>query len=172
MDEFLSNLEARLGYFKTRVLRWYPPAPEEAIARAEMELRCNLSPQYKAFLRWHNGGYILEINLRGVQLLGIKRIPKRMDIVAQNLSNWSYEWWPRRWLELGTDGFGNYYIADLSRRDETGEYPILFVDHETLGGEVATRDFAPSYFQFLSQVVDEMIDLYDPYGKLKRKLKP
>jgi cell wall assembly regulator SMI1 len=167
MNDNAEWLEKRISYFSDRVLRLYPAAPDEAISNAETRLNCVLSPQYKEFLRIHNGGRIVEVHINGVQLLGSKRIPKEKSIVDRNLEMWSHEWWPKLWLELGTDGFGNYYVADLSHRSEADEYPVLFVDHETLGGDIITSVFAPDYFSFLVKVVDEMIQLYTPEGRLK-----
>jgi cell wall assembly regulator SMI1 len=168
MNDIATLLEKRLSYFADGVIKLYPGAPDEAISHAESQLNCVLSPQYKEFLRIYNGGQIIEVGLHGVQLLGLKRIPKQRSIVDQ-YEFWSYEWWPKQWLEIGRDGFGNFYVADLSRRNVANEYSILFVDHETLGDDVFRPAFALDYFSFLGKVVVEMIQLYTPEGRLKSK---
>jgi cell wall assembly regulator SMI1 len=169
MNDIAARLGKRSGYFADGVLKLYPGAPDEAIAYAESQLNCVLSPQYKEFLRIYNGGRIIEVHINGVQLLGMKRLPKGMSIVDRNFEFRSHEWWPKQWLELGTDGFGNFYVADLSRRNVENEYSILFVDHESLGDDVFRPAFALDYFSFLKKVLDEMIQLYTPEGRLKSK---
>lgn len=157
-----------LRYFSGKVINLNPAAPDEAISNAESRLDCVLSPQHIEFLRVHNGGRIVEIHINGVQLSGMKRIPKEMSLVDQNLDLWSHEWWPKQWLEMGTDGFGNYYVADLNHRNKGGEYPVLFVDHESLGGEVLVSVYASDFFGFLVKIVDEMIEIYTSEGRLKK----
>ena len=109
------------------------------------------------------------MKINGVQLLGLKRIPNNISVVNRNFEHWSHKWWPKLWLDIGTDGFGNYYVADLSRRSESDEYQVLFVDHETLGGETSASVFALDFLGFLERVIDEMIQLYTPEGQLKSK---
>lgn len=167
MNEFHMWLEKHLGYFSKRILKLYQPAPEDAISNAETQLNCALSPQYKDFLRIYNGGRIIEVHINGVQLLGLERIPREMSITDRNIILWSREWWPNSWLELGTDGFGNYYVADLSSKYASEEFPILFVDHEEVGRKGAASFFASEYNGFLQKIIDEMINLYSPDGKLK-----
>ena len=170
MSDSVAYLEKRLQYFEGRGIVLLPPAPEEALVEAETRLNCNLSPQHKEFLRRFNGGRILEIHLFGVPMPGIRRgIPNRIDIVARNIEFLSEEWWPKPWRRIGKDGFGNYFVIDLIRQSEAGEYPVLFLDHETLGGDIRSSDFAPDYFGFLEKVIDEMIQLYTPEGRLKPK---
>jgi hypothetical protein len=167
MNDFAARIEKRLGYFADGVIKLYPGAPDEAISYAESQLNCVLSPQYTEFLRIHNGGQIIDVGIYGVQLLGMKRLPKGRSIVDRNFEFRSYEWWPKQWLEFGRDGFGNFYVADFSRRNVANEYSILFVDHETLGDDVFRPAFALDYFSFLEKVLDEMIQLYTPEGRLK-----
>jgi len=167
MDNSLSNLEVRMKYFSNSILKFNPPAPEDAISLAESKLGIKFCTQYRKFLHWHNGGRIIEVHLYGVQLVGTKLISKDLDIVARNLSNRSFEWWQQNWLELGIDGFGNYFVADLTHRNVLGENTILFVDHETLGGDTITSLRATSYFEFLYSILDEMIQIYDSNGNLK-----
>lgn len=171
MNELATYWEKRLQYFGGKGIDLLSPATEEALILAESKLSCSLSPQHREFLRKFNGGRILEIHLYGVPRPDIRRgIPNRIDIVSNNLEFWSHEWWPKSWLRIGKDGFGNYFISDLSRRSPTGEYPVLFVDHETLGGDfgdISSSDFAPDYFGYLGKIVDEMIQLYTPEGHLK-----
>jgi len=170
MSGFVTDLEKRLQYFKGRGVDLQHPASEEALVYAETALSCNLSPQHSEFLRKFNGGRIIEIHLFGVPMPGIRRgIPNQVDIVARNIEFLSKEWWPKSWRRIGNDGFGNYFVSDLNRRSEAGEYPVLFVDHETLGGDISAFDFAPDYFGFLEKVIDEMIQLYTPDGRLKPK---
>lgn len=90
------------------------------------------------------------------------------EIVSQNLSKRAQDWWPAHWLELGSDGFGNYYVGDLSHQAMEAEYEILFIDHEAIGREGAATSFASSYFQFLSRAIDEMMATYDPYGRIRK----
>lgn len=172
MNGFFSDFEMRLQYFRCKGVRLLSPATEEALIEAETKLNCILSPQQREFLRRFNGGRILEIHLFGVPLPGIKWLPDEFNIVASNVDFLLAEWWPNSWRRIGNDGFGNYFVTDLGRRSEAGEYPVLFVDHETLGGDfgdISSSDFAPDYFGFLEKVVDEMIQLYTPEGRLKPK---
>ena len=56
---------------------------------------------------------------------------------------------------------------DNSRVLEDDEHPILFVDHEAIGEDWATYEFATSYSEFLIKLVLEMKKIYTPDGNIK-----
>jgi cell wall assembly regulator SMI1 len=138
----------------------YKPATKEAIKNAERNLNVSFSPQMKEFVQIYNGGELLEIHLLGIPLeIGRREIPKSKDIVEWNQIFRSYEWWKTNYLLLGSDGFGSYYVADLSKKNETGEYQIVWVDHELIGCQEAEKPFASGYFELIARVVDEMMEI-------------
>lgn len=167
MRDFLSEFHAKLEYFANKRVKLRQPATSEAIVAAEARLGYSLSPTLRRFLLEHNGGYVMDIVLRGVQLLGQQRIARSDDLVSRNLANWEQEWWPKNWLEIGSEAFGNYFVADLTQVDEKGEAPILFVDHEAIGQPDSFRKVADSFDTFLIYAVDQMIRLYLPDGMLR-----
>jgi cell wall assembly regulator SMI1 len=177
MNTRLAQLLARLEYFEAGAIRLAPPAPSDWIASCEDAIGHRFSPQVREFLLVHNGCEIVEIMLYGVPRKP-KSSRKGLNILTRFLDNtvaedWNKAWvedWNKAWLELGRDGFGNYFVADLANPDAAGEYPILLVDHEAVGRPNAARYFADDYFTFMAQVIDEMIQLYEPDGKRRRNV--
>lgn len=167
MDERLAQHLSLLNYFRTHETRLLPPAIEDWIVSCELALRHHFSPQVREFLLTHNGSRIIEIWLYGV--------PKRPtssqrgpDIMTRYLANDATGLWNKSWLELGSDGFGNYFVADLANPSAEGEYPILIVDHEEIGRPNAAKFYAVDYFTLIAKVIEEMISLYEPDGKRRR----
>ena len=154
MQEFLAHWEQRLAYFTTKWLSLYPSAPVEALILAERRLQCQLSPQNRAFLQTHNGARLLDISVHGVQLPGLRRIPRGRDMVYWTLCWRGYEPWPKQWLILANDAFGNYFVADLNTSDANGEYSILHVDHETLTA-TSMQPYASTFFGLLERLADQ-----------------
>jgi len=168
MDAFFTNrFLSELNYFTNRKgITLFSPANNEDILAAEKTLGCRLSPQMKRFLTQFNGGRIIEITINGVQLPGLRKIHKGFDIVESNRVLRTFSGWNQNWLEIGEDGFGNYYIVDVNRILENGEYPVLFVDHEAIGEDEATMEYAEGYFEFVLKAIGEMKQLYTPSGDL------
>ena len=166
MDGLLDTFDTQLSYFSAKVVMRFPPASVEMIDAAESKLSCQLSPQYRAFLQRYNGIHIVEVTLFGVPALDprIKLVSANLVKVNTVLRDSSLDW-PNDWLCLGGDGFGNFYVASLHRTNAHEEYPILFVEHDTL--EVEHCDFAAGYFDFLFRVLTQMHTLYLPNGRLK-----
>lgn len=167
MQEFLVGWEEQLQRFDTDWIRLNAPAPKEAVAEAEHQLQVSLSPQHKAFLRMHNGApMLLEFKLYGVQLPGVRRIPKGKDLVHMTLWWRTFQFWPLSWVHIGSDPYGNLYVSDCSRANNAGEYKVLWVDHETIEEDRALY-YAASYFTFLDRIVDEMLAIYNQDGSRK-----
>lgn len=165
---FVNQFLYELSYFTNRKgIRLLPPASNSDLLAAEKELNYNFCPQMAFFLTHINGGRILEVAIKGVNSLGIRKIPKGLDIVNDNLIMRTFDGWTHSWLLIGEDGFGNYYVMDNSRVLEDDEHPILFVDHEAIGEDWATYEFATSYSEFLIKLVLEMKKIYTPDGNIK-----
>jgi cell wall assembly regulator SMI1 len=168
MEHPLMNLDYELEYFTNKKgITLYDPATKEAINAAEETLGCNLSPQMKSFFIVHSGGRILEMSIQGVPSLGLRQLPKDINILYTNQLLRALPDWEPFWLYLGSDGFGNYFVADTNQLGEIGEYPIIFIDHEQIGNKEFSFLYAKSYFEFLSKIVAEMKRIYTPKGELK-----
>lgn len=165
---FVDNFVEELNYFTSRKgISLLPPATEEDILEAEKVLNCKFSSQMAYFLKRINGGRILEVNIKGVQSSGIRKIPRGLNIVGSNEILRTFEGWVASWLQVGEDGFGNYYVVDTAQHLNNGEYPVIFVDHEAIGEEGSSIEYAASYSEFLLKVVREMKKIYTPNGDLK-----
>ena len=94
-------------------------------------------------------------------------LDKVPDIVSSNLLNRTFRWWPSNWLEIGQDGFGCYYVADIDLLNSVGESKIFWVDHESMGGDKPERELiAEDYFGFIDWVIKQIIARYDHNGNL------
>jgi hypothetical protein len=166
MSNLLDSFESQIDYFVSKVVKRGAPASEQMIHAAEEKLGFQLSPQHKAFLRRYNGLFIVEATLLGVPALNPRKKLGFTNLVKEHISLRDGPLdWPSDWLSLGADGFGNYYVASLHRADEQAEYPILFVEHDTL--DVENSVFASGYFDFLAKLINQMHSLYLPDGRLK-----
>ena len=166
---FINQLTFELEYFTNKKgIILYSPASEGAITIAERILGCNFSPQMWLFFKKYSGGRILEVNIQGIQSTGLRKIPKGIDIIESNQFLRTFNNWNPSWLHIGEDGFGNYYVVDLIKRSESGEYPVIFVDHEAIGKKEFVYQYASSYSEFLIKVVGDMKQLYTPDGELKK----
>ena len=164
---FTNRLLSELGYFTNKKgIILLPPTDGDAIRTAEKKLDCMFSPQMASFLTHYNGGRIFEITIKGVQSLGIKKIPKGLDILESNQILRTFDGWNPNWLEIGEDGFGNYYVVDVNRKLRNGEYPVVFVDHEAIGEKDALMEYAAGYFDFILKATGEMKRIYTPEGDL------
>lgn len=168
MDTLFTNqFSSELDYFTNRKgILLLSPANSEEIQTSEKNLGCRFSPQMNLFLTQFNGGRIIEIIIKGVQLLGVRKIHKVLDIVESNRALRKFDGWNLNWLGIGEDGFGNYYVVDISRKLENGEYPVLFVDHEAIGEDEGSIEYARGYFEFVLKAISEMKQAYTPNGDL------
>ena len=57
-------------------------------------------------------------------------------------------------------------MVDISWKLENGEYPVLFIDHEAIGEDEASMEYAASYFEFILKVICEMKRIYKAGGDL------
>lgn len=57
-------------------------------------------------------------------------------------------------------------MVDTSRKSGNGEYPVLFVDHEAVGEDGASLEYAAGYFEFVLKATGEMKCVYTPDGDL------
>lgn len=164
---FTNRFLSELNYFTNKKgISLLYPANYEDIRAAEKNLGCKFSPQMTFFLTQFNGGRIFEITIKGVQLLGVRKIHKGLDIVESNQVLRTFNGWNLNWLEIGEDGFGNYYVLDLNRKLKNGEYPVLFVDHEAIGEDQATIEYAEGYFEFVLKAISGMKKIYTSSGDL------
>lgn len=172
MNDRLAQILARLKYFEPRAIEieLAPPAPSDWILSCENAIGHRFSPQVREFLLVHNGCRIVEVRLHGVPKQPRSSRGELNILTSYHYNRQSFEGWNSSWLELGSDGFGNYFVADLAKPDASGEYPILLVDHEEIGRPNAARYFADDYFAFMAQVIDEMIQLYEPDSRRRRKV--
>jgi cell wall assembly regulator SMI1 len=131
---------------------------EDAVRRAESELGRTLPPSFRQWLLANNG-HALRGQADDVIIFPVvddRDLPTTWDsIVRQYKENWA------SWLENfegdGRDfghllpfaafGTGDYYCFDDSRRDESGEAPVVLWSHET--GE--TEDRAESFADFVAK---------------------
>lgn len=169
MNQSMNDIKDKLSIITTkRVIKWCKSATSEAIRTAEEILNLTFSPQMKEFVQTYNGGELFEVHILGIPLaIGRREIPKSKDIVEWNRFFRSKEWWKTNYLLLGSDGAGNYFVADLSRQNKQGEYPIYWVDHETIGDDDIEKPFASGYFDFIARLIDEMMEIYEPNGQKK-----
>lgn len=165
---FVHRFLDELGYFTNKKgISLLPPTNEEDILAAEKTLNCTFSPQMTFFLKQFNGGRILEVSINSVQSLGLKKIPGALDIVERNQILRTFYGWNSSWLEIGGDGFGNFYAVDTNRKSGNGEYPVVFIDHEAIGEDEASVEYAEGYFEFILEVIGEMKLAYTPNLDLK-----
>lgn len=167
MNRYLAQLLTRLQYFESSALRLAPAAPGDWIQSCEEAIGQRFSPQMREFLLVHNGCRIAE-----VRLYGVPKQPRSsrgaLNILTRCLDNQALDGWSRSWLELGSDGFGNYFAAELAKPNAAGEHPILWIDHEAIGRPHASKPLADDYFALIAHLIDEMMELYEPDGRLKR----
>ncbi len=162
------NIDHELKYFTNRKgIKFYEPATKEAIIAAEEALGCKFSPQMKSFFMIHSGGKILEMSVQGIPSVGLRQIPIELNIVYRNHLLRALPNWGPYWLFLGSDGFGNYFVANTDQMTDNGEYPINFVDHEEIDDKEYSFLYANNYIEFLSKIVAEMKSFYTPEGDLK-----
>lgn len=164
INQFLYELEYFTNKKRVSLLS---PARQEDIWAAEKILNCTLSPQMIFFLEYFNGGRIFEVTIKGVQPIGVRKIPKGLDIIESNQILRTFYGWNSYWVEIGEDGFGNYYVIDTNRILGNGEYPIIFIDHEAMGEDNSSIEYAGGYFEYVLKVIGEMKHTYSPNGNLK-----
>ena len=163
MAQFLDELE----YFTNKKgISLQSPANEGEILAAEKILNCSFSPQMISFLRQYDGGFIIDISIDGVQYAEGRELPEGLDLIKTNQSLRTCPGWNPNWLEIGQDGFGNYFVADMTRKLGNGEYPILFVDHEAIGADDCSSEYSTGYFEFILKSVAEMKEIYTQSGEL------
>ncbi len=164
---FINNFEGELEYFTNRkAIKLYRPDAEDVITLSEDKLGCAFSPQMKQFYSRYNGGRIFEVRIQGIPSIGFSHISKDYDIVETNMFLRKLKGWEPYWLDIGMDGFGNYYVADVNQRQLNGEYPIIFMDHEQIGNRDFSSLYAESFSEFILKAVNEMKHIYSPIGDL------
>ena len=173
MDNMFDSFLNRLSYFTTKKgIRFFGPASRASLEAAERKLGVLFTNEMKNFWLKYNGCSLVEISIVGIPQLDYRGIPKSHDIVEINLDKHSFEFWPENCLELGRDGFGNFFVADTRQYNGYGEYPIYWLDHEKIGiyNEIAKigEKYAHTFNVFLKRTLDEMIDLYNPDLTLKK----
>jgi cell wall assembly regulator SMI1 len=128
---------------------------EEAVARAEAELRRAFPPSFRAWLRKNNGLYGVE-DVKIFPVFDDRDARKTSDsIVVEYNRNW------KPWLEnfeaddfshllpFGEDGTGDYFCFDEQARAPNGEYPVVRWDHETGEEECCAANFS----EFVERVI-------------------
>ncbi len=166
MNPQLANWLAQIQYFRGRALQLNPPTSEAAIYLCENTLEIKFDPLLREFLLIHNGGRIVEVHIHGVPT-STRTSKNAVNVYSRHLANRDNPHWKQHWLEIGTDGFGNYFVADLSSTGPQGERQVLLIDHENVGLPDAVSLYAHNFPGFLSRMTLEMIRLYQPDGKLK-----
>jgi cell wall assembly regulator SMI1 len=175
MHDDLSNPLSKLAYFLPQTLKLNRSASPEAITKLEASLGLEFPAEMTHVLRQHNGGRVCTFEFYGAtELHGTRQIPSDLDILKQTQRflrmevSGLDEYWPKSWIQIGRDGFGNLYVIDKHDVAGKSSVPILFVDHETIGTADAASMFASSYYEFLALAIDEMMEAWLPDGNLKR----
>jgi len=121
MDAF-HLLEERL-LLKSGGVRPTISLSEEQVAAAETALGVQFPPSYRRLLLSFRQGQ-MPGDVYWVD--GDGSLDEWLDIVKNNQPGWH----PSFLLAIVTYGNGDESCFDLRRRDEDGEYPIVFYDHE------------------------------------------
>jgi hypothetical protein len=161
MNEILSYFISFVNQIDKRLVKYHHLSENEvieAIRNTEKSLKCILSPELKEFIKHFNGIRITNVTLYGLPLSGTPRINRKFDIVIQNTYvNEERTGWQTNWFLLGSDGFGNYFVADTNYKYENGEYSILWLDGITLETLEDRPIYTNSYFSLAKKIIDEMI---------------
>jgi cell wall assembly regulator SMI1 len=141
----LQRLRAKMGEGATEV----------EIRQAEVQLGVTFPPTYAAFLRevgWLSVDYL--------QTFGLGRgTPDHYELVRCVLDerHVGHPHIPPHLLPFRNDGGGNHYCLDTSQKNEQGECPVVFWDHEAEEGPDQTpAQVAPDFHTWL---LDELRDL-------------
>lgn len=172
LDNYFDSFVNRLGYFTTKKgIKLFNPASRASLAVVESKLSFQFTEEMKNFWLTFNGCRLVEIYIYGIPQQDYRRIPKSHDIVEINLVIRSSDFWPKYLLELGQDGFGNYFVADTRQYNHYGEYQIYWLDHEQIGSDNEVtkigEKYAETYNGFLVRALDSMIEIYNPDGTIK-----
>jgi cell wall assembly regulator SMI1 len=125
------------------------------IRRAESQLGVTFPPSYSTFLR--DVGWL---SLPGLETYGLGRgTPDYYELVRSTLDerHVAHPHLPPHLLPFMNDGAGNHYCLDTSQKNELGECPVVFWDHEAEDGPDQTpAQVAPDFHTWL---LDELRDL-------------
>jgi len=165
MDERLSAIIHELEYFNKGLIWTNPPALGADIAAAEEALNWKFSPMMKEFYAFSNGLEILEYLILCVQITGTRKIPKNYDIAFINLDLREKTWWPKNWLNIGEDWYGNYFVAIAHDPNQTETARCYWVDHDWLGLPNIKPVYLGSFYGFLEYIVRNLRRNYAPDGK-------
>jgi hypothetical protein len=130
-----------------------PPATPDAIAAFEAKHSLVLPPSHREFLLRHNGGIVGYVRLFGVgrtDFLDLAHKVAEMRPYIQATADSPV-------MPFASDWGGSYYCYDLARMVVSGEYPVLFWNHEH-SEEPDDRPmlwsvFAPNFVAFIKQVI-------------------
>jgi hypothetical protein len=150
-----------LAYFSEEAVQRLPPASEEMIAAAEARLGTTFPPSLRTFLRTHNGLRLPEDEA----VLGVPAPGEvtNLDLVESTLRLREHGR-ADQLLALTANGTGDTWVLLLDQRDDEGESPIGWRDHET--GEILCG--ATSYDRFLWFHLDRQQRFFEPDGVPKR----
>lgn len=123
----------------------------------------------KEFLCYSSGIRLVEYHIFGAQLICTAKITKDYDIEYWNFKLRANEWWPKTWLKLGRDGFGNYLVAIAPGEDKKEVSTCYWVDHENIGTNSESLQYIGEFFDLLNYAIDDTIKYYDPEGLRKNK---
>jgi hypothetical protein len=126
-------------------------APDEVIAAFEADLGFRLPPAHRAFLRRANGGQVGALLFFGVGR-GDALDLCRVGSLAQSTTI-------RPVVPFAKNWGGDYYCYDLWRSASSGDYAVLYWNHECFEERARRRELwspdAPDFLAFLRQVVGE-----------------
>lgn len=144
----------------TTALKWYPGhgVKEEWIVEAEAELGFSLPPSYRWWLKNYGGA-----TLSGTEILMLAPPDDRdytdSDIQYIHRLNQADEDWREKYpdrLDLFVPDEDELYYFDTSTKNEQGEFPVMRYD---LMNDLI-EEYAPTFADFLEQLIDRRIAVY------------
>jgi len=135
-----------------------PPPTKEQVAEAEAELGISLPASFKTFLQ-EAGAYALpywEVYWVGDEALGPRHIVEANRCEHHEVNSPL----PDFLITFHNNGMGDQECFDTRHPDPSGEYPIVFWDHE-LSPEENLKNLeplAPSFATWLQQEAQQRLD--------------
>ena len=130
-----------------------PPASQEAIAAFEASHGFILPARHREFLLLANGGVVGFVLLFGVGRCDSLDLGQQVSEMRPEIERMA----DGPILPFASDWGGSYFCYDLRQPVNTGEYPVLFWNHE-YSEEPDDRpmlwsEFAPDFVTFLRKVI-------------------
>ena len=134
----------------------YPPATSAEIEAFERRVDWKLDPDLRAFYLHCNGAALLRWPDSPYEILPLSKIVRaRVAIYGEDDDKWG----PASMYSFCYVRDGNYVVLDVSRH-VAGRYPLMDGDRETWPHPEYCTQIAPSFSEFLEQVLRTRRSLY------------